>query len=197
MKIKFMMGVVCMLLFSCAAKEADSMTSTEELNVKSRGKWGKFAECPWYMDRTCEEGYLCGFGLANKANPGLAIKVATQRARTDLVEQINVRVQSMVRDHMEESGVSGQAMATEYTEALGKSVADQSLMGSSADEQCMLSDDTVIVRVIWNKTTAIEATAAAAKKEEAMYSKFLGEQAFERLENEIEKSDRWNEDLGE
>ena len=193
MKNKVMIGAIFMLLFSCAAKDASS--SSEDLDSNSRGQWGKFAECPWYMDRTCEEGYLCGFGLANKANPGLAIKIATQRARADLVEQINVRVQSMVRDHMEESGVSGQSVATEYTEAIGKSVADQSLQGSSADEQCMLSDNTVIVRVVWNKTVAVEATAAAAKKEEAMYSKFLGEQAFERLENEIEKSDRWDEDL--
>ena len=196
MKIKVIMSAVCMFLFSCAANDA-SMGSTETMEVKSKGAYGKYSDCPWFMDRTCEEGFLCGFGQAKKENPALAIKVATNRARTDLSEQIEVRVQSLLRDHMEESGISGNSMATEYTEAVGKSVTNQILEGSSPDEQCMLSDDTFIVRVVWNKEVAKEATAAAVKREEALYSKFLGEQAFERLEKEVQDSPRWDEDLQE
>ena len=41
------------------------------------------------------------------------------------------------------------------------------------------------------------ATAAAVKREEALYSKFLGEQAFKRLEEETKNSDRWDEELKE
>ena len=98
---------------------------------------------------------------------------------------------------MEESGIGANAHASEYTESVIKQVADQVLEHSSVDDTCILDDATFIVRVAWNKEVAKQATAAAVKREEALYSKFLGEQAFQRLEEETQDSDRWDENLKE
>ena len=195
MKNKVILGVISIFLFSCAAN--DTGGSTEQHDSKGGGAYGIYKDCKWYIDATCSEGELCGFGEAKKANPSLSRKGATARARAELAEQIEVRVKSLLRDHMEESGVYGNAMASEYTESVIKQVGDQVLEYSIIDDTCVLSDGTFVVRVAWNKDVAKEATAAAVKREEALYSKFLGEQAFKRLEEETKNSDRWDEELKE
>lgn len=195
MKNKVILGVISIFLFSCAANDAGG--STEQHDNDGKGKYGIYKDCKWFLDATCNEADLCGFAEAKKANPSLARKAAIARARAELAAQISTRVKALLRDHMEESGVYGNAQASEYTESVIKQVTDQVLEYSSVDDSCVLSDDTVVVRVAWNKEIAKEATAAAVKREEALYSKFLGEQAFKRLEEETKNSDRWDEELNE
>ncbi len=170
---------------------------TNKSKQKSNSAYGKYESCRWYIEAACVEGKLCGFGEARKANPSLSRRAATARARAELAEQISSRVNSLLRDHMEESGVHGNAMASEYTESVIKQVAEQVLEYSSIDDTCFLNDNTFVVRVAWSKDKVKQATAAAIKRDEALYSKFLGEQAFKRLEEETKNSDRWDEELKE
>lgn len=198
MNKNIILGVVFVFLCSCSTGDKDTGGSTESHTDKGKGKYGVYADCKWYLDATCPEGELCGFGEAQKDNPSLARRAAAQRARAELSEQIGTRIQSLMRDHMEESGVYGQSMSSEYTESVIKQVSDRILEYAEIDDTCVLSDGvTTVVRVAWSKTQAKDETAAAVKKEEALYSKFLGEQAFKRLEEETQNSERWDEELKE
>lgn len=170
---------------------------TNKNEQKSKSVYGKYENCRWYIEAACVEGKLCGFGESRKSNPALSRRTATARARAELAEQISSRVKSLLRDHMEESGVYGNAMASEYTESIIKQVAEQVLEYSSIDDTCFLKDNTFVVRVAWSKDAVKKATAVAIKREEALYSKFLGEQAFKRLEEETKNSARWDEEIKE
>jgi len=131
------------MLVGCASNRSGS---TEETSTKTP---------EWWFNPAASETHFFAFGQAKKQNPSLAQKIATQRARDDISNQVKSNVQNEIRDYMQESGLA------------------------------KMKDGTVYVRVSYSKDGVDKALLNAAKREEALYNEFKASQAFDRLEKKF------------
>ncbi len=142
---------------------------------------------PWVEVRPTKEDTFYGVSSALKQNDALKRSTATGRARDDIALQVNTKVDFMLRDFMQESGVGGNAQALEFTEAVSKQVASVSLSGSVPKEEYKAKDGTLFVLVEYPISSVRESALNEARKREALYNEFKAKQGFDALEKEIEK----------
>lgn len=143
----------------------------------------------WFMVVPTAEDTFYRAGQAKKQNPTLARQTATARARAEISQMINVKVSSMLKDFMQESGVGDNAQALEFTESVTKQVTDNVLKGSIVKETYVAKDGTIFVLVEYPLVSVRQAALGAAKQDEALYNEFKANQAFDSLEREIQKLD--------
>ena len=147
---------------------------------------GSSSDMPsWFLMPPNSEGFIYGVGQANKQNPSLSKQAATARARTEISQSVNVKVASMLKDFMQQSGVGDDAMATEFTESVTKQVTNNSLKGSTVKEAYVAKDGTMYIMVEYSMNSLKQAAVSAAKKEEALYNEFKANQGFDELEKSI------------
>ena len=139
----------------------------------------------WFLMPPNNEGFIYGVGQAKKQNPSLSKQAATARARTEVSQAVNVKVASMLKDFMQQSGVGENAMATEFTESVTKQVTNNSLQGSNVKEAYVAKDGTMYIMVEYSTNSLKQAAVNAAKKEEALYNEFKASQGFDELEKSI------------
>ena len=166
--------IAMMSLFSCASGTKSGST---EQTSSSEPEW-------WYNPADTETHYY-GFGQAKKQNPSLAQKVATQRAKQSVSEQVKSTIQNEIIDFMQESGIGETAQAVEFSENTTVSLSDNVLQGASSDKYFKANDGTVYIRVKYSKTKVDQGLINAAKREEALYNEFKATQAFDRLEKKV------------
>ena len=130
-----------------------------------------------------------GVGTAKKQNPSLAKKTATARARDEIAQTVEVKVNNMLKDFMQESGVGESAQALEFTESVSKQVSSQVLSGSKIINTEVAKDGTFYVLVEYSLSAAVDASIDEARKQEALYNEFKARQGFEALENELKSMD--------
>ena len=138
----------------------------------------------WFLMPPTAENALYGVGQAKKQNPSLAKQTATARARTEISQAVNVKVTSMLKDFMQESGVGDNAQALEFSEAVTKQVTDNSLQGAVIKEAYAAKDGTIFILVEYSLDSVRKDAVNAATREEALYNEFKAQQSF----NELEKS---------
>ena len=165
------------LFVGCAAPNASS-GSTEQRGSSDMPKWA-------LVPPTAEDVFY-GIGQAKKQNPSLAKKTATARARAEISEAVNVKVSSMVKDFMQESGIGESAQALEFSEVVTKQVSDNALLGSKVKEAYIAKDGTIYILVEYSLDQLKETALKAADREEALYNEFKASQAFEELDSSID-----------
>ena len=171
------LGGTLLVLAGCAGKMVSGTTEARE----SR-------DMPdWSLERPIAEGIIYGVGQARKQNPSLAKTVAAQRAREEVAAAVKTKVESLVKDFMQESGVGERAEALEFTQAVSKGVTDATLTGSMIKETFIAKDGTYFVLVEYSLDEARRAAIESARQEEALWNEFKAEQGFEALEREMEK----------
>ena len=171
------LGGTLLVLAGCAGKMVSGTTEARE----SR-------DMPdWSLERPIAEGIIYGVGQARKQNPSLAKTVAAQRARDEVAAAVKIRVESLVKDFMQESGVGERAGALEFTQAVSKGVTDATLTGAIIKETYIAKDGTYFVLVEYSLDQARRAAIESARQEEALWNEFKAEQGFEALERELEK----------
>lgn len=143
----------------------------------------------WFINREISEDIYYGMGMAKKQNPSLGLKAATARARDDIAQQISVKVENLMKDFMQESGVGENAQSLEFTSSVSKQVVSKTLKGSSPDKQVRAKDGTWYVRIRYSKADARNAVLEAANREAALFNEFKAQQGFDDLEKAIEKLD--------
>ncbi len=141
----------------------------------------------WSLERPAAEGMIYGVGQAKKQNPSLAKKVAAQRARDEVAAAVKVKIESLVKDFMQESGIGERAEALEFTQAVSKGVTDATLTGAIIKETYLGKDGTYFVLVEYSLDQARRAAIETARQEEALWNEFKAEQGFEALELELDK----------
>jgi hypothetical protein len=139
----------------------------------------------WFLVPPTSEDVLYGVGQAKKQNPSLAKSAATARARTEISQGVNVKVSSMMKDFMSESGIGENAQALEFSEAVTKQVTDNALAGSVIKEAYVAKDGTVYILVEYPLNSIKQNALDAVKKEEALYNEFKANQSFDDLEDSI------------
>lgn len=139
----------------------------------------------WWFNPAVSETHFYAFGQAKKQNPSLAQKVAQQRARDDISNQVKSSVQNEIRDYMQESGLGETAQALEFSENTTVAISNNVLQGAASDKYFKGKDGTVYIRVSYSKEGVDKALLNAAKREEALYNEFKATQAFGRLEKKV------------
>ena len=140
----------------------------------------------WFLMPPTSENSLYGVGQAKKQNPSLAKQTATARARAEISQAVNVRVSSMLKDFMQESGVGDNAQALEFSESVTKQVSDNSLQGAVIKEAYAAKDGTIFILVEYSLDSIKKDAIDAAKREEALYNEFKAQQSFNDLERSIQ-----------
>ena len=185
MKKLIIPSLIFLIFVSCAGTGSGS---TEERGSSDMPDW--FLTPP-----TAEDAYY-GVGQAKKQNPSLTKKTATARARGEINEAISSNVSSLLKDFMQESGVSGNAEATEFSTSVIKQVSSNNLKGSTIEKVYVAKDATIYILVVYSLNAAKQYSLDAAKKEEALYNEFKANQGFDALEKAINDLDtKPNDDL--
>ena len=144
----------------------------------------------WYLNPPKFEDKFVGVGDALRPQFNLSKQVATERARVEVARAVETTVNSALNDHMQASGMGAEAGATEFTESVSKSLVNTTLKGCTI-EKTEIFKDRVFVMVTYDANKARdEAKAAArleAKKEEALYNEFKARQAFDALDQAIDR----------
>ena len=178
MKNIVIMASILMFMAGCAAPGSGS---TEE-----RGS----SDMPsWFLSPPTAEDALYGVGQAKKQNPSLAKQTATARARAELSQAVNVRVSSMLKDFMQESGVGDNAQALEFSQAVTKQGSDNSLQGSIIKESYVAKDGTIYIMVEYSLNGVKQSALDSAKRQKALYNEFKAQQGFDELEKAINDID--------
>ena len=176
---------------------------TKEETTKSKKKK---ADVPvWFMAPPTAEDAIYAVGYAKKENMQLAMDTAKNRARDEISRVIGVKVSNMIKDFLEEAGVSGNSVSTEYTSSVSKSVSSNFLSGSKLEQQDLYeidSDDD-------GNPNAYEAFALmkvslkdmsskideVMKNNAAAYAKLQANKGFDDLAKELKEINGGSEDL--
>jgi len=139
----------------------------------------------WALNIPSQEGYIYGVGSAMKQNPQLARTTAIGLARDDIARTLELKVSSMFKNFMQESGIGENAQALEFTESVTKQVASTTLNGAIVKEVELAGDGRMWALVELNLSAVKKAAADNAKQQEAMYNQFKANQSFDALEKAI------------
>ena len=144
----------------------------------------------WYLNTPKFEDKFVGVGDALRPQFNLSKQVATERARVEVARVVEPTVNSALNDHMQASGMGAEAGATEFTESVSKSLVNTTLKGCTI-EKTEIFKDRVFVMVTYDANKAREEAKAAArseaKKEESLYNEFKARQAFDALDQAIDR----------
>lgn len=143
-----------------------------------------------------DPNYLFAAATATSRDLQLAVNKAKTEARRDVASQMEVRIQGLTKKFDEEVGLGEDAeLLASYKQAT-KEVISQTLNGARAREQSTSKEGTVWRACVLMELPIGAANAALASKikaNKAMYTRFRASQAFEELEEEVEKYEKFKE----
>jgi len=146
----------------------------------------KSADSPsWFLVPPIEANFLYGVGMAKKQNPSLSKKTATTRARAEVSQSVSVKVSTLMKDFMQESGMGENAQATELTESISKQVSNNVLNGSVIKEAFSAKDGTIYILVELPLQAVNNETLKAVKKDESLFNEFKATKGFNDLEQSV------------
>ena len=126
MKKLHFLALISFLLIGCGA---NAPSANSNPNMPS-----------WALNIPTQEGYIYGVGSAMKQNPQLARTAAIGLARDEIARTLDLKVSSMFKNFMQESGVGEDAKALEFTESVTKQVASTTLNGAIVKEVELAGD---------------------------------------------------------
>ncbi|MGD9210991.1 MAG: hypothetical protein PVI90_09440 [Desulfobacteraceae bacterium] len=175
-----------MLLFAgCAAQQPKP------------GKPAAPAQCipEWEINPPSAEDGIYGTGLAKMKLAALSKKTADARARDEVVQAIQVKVQTMLKDFMQESGIEN-AQSLQFVQSVSKQVASNVLSGCRITKRKVCPDGTWHSLALYSNNLAAELkeqlktqSKKMIENEEALYNEFKAKNAFEDLDKELDKLD--------
>ena len=144
----------------------------------------------WVMKPPKLDNKYVGVGSAKRGSFELSKQVATERARVEVARAVETPVNSALNDHMSASGMGDNVTNTEFSESVSKSLVNKTLKGCTIERTEMIKER-VFVMVVYDANKARqEAKAAAremAKKEESLFNEFKARQAFDALDESIDR----------
>jgi LPP20 lipoprotein len=156
------------------------------------------AQCipDWTVNPPSAEDGVYGSGLAKMNQAAMSKTSADQRARQEVVMAIEVKVQAMVKDFMQQSGIGDAAQSLMFASSVSKGISSQVLHGCKIVKRKVCSDGTWHSLALWPIGNANELKKEInnkAKKEaqnkEALYNEFKAKNGFADLQKELDKLD--------
>ncbi len=144
-------------------------------------------------------GGLAAVGTGLSVSPQLAIEKAKTHARQELAQMLEVKVESMRKSFMEESGQGKSGDFNAMFTSVGKVVASQVLRGTSELETKY--NTTKGVTTAWtvmaqNPKLISDAFEAEMNQQKAAITRFRASQAFAELAKEIQAFEAYKKEQG-
>lgn len=144
----------------------------------------------WYLNPPQTEDAIMEAGDASKHSMGLAKEAADARARDAIARAIEVKVNTMFKNFMQESGVGEEAEALEFTSSVSKQVTANVLRGCRVVKREMKTEGNMYHAYSlaqYDLNSLVQETLNAARKQKALYNEAKANLSFQELEKEIEK----------
>lgn len=135
-------------------------------------------------------GGLAVVGLGESKDLDLAIRKAKANARQELAQMINIKVESLEKFFLEETGQAATAEILSQFSSTAKILTSQELSGSTVEEvKTEKTGGTVTAFVLMSLDPQVIADQLAKQKE--LYTRFRSSEAFKELDSEIKRYDEW------
>jgi hypothetical protein len=144
----------------------------------------------WYLNPPQAEDAIYQAGDAVKVSMALAKEAADARARDAIARTIELKVSTMLKDFMQQSGAGQDAEAIEFTSVVSKQVANNVLRGCKIVKREMKVEGNqyhAYSLAEYNLNSLINETLNEARKQKALYNEAKANLGFEELEKEIQK----------
>jgi len=151
----------------------------------------------WYLNPNQSEDAIYEAGDAAKHSMALAKEAADARARDAISRTIEIKVSSMFKNFMQESGVGQEAEALEFTSSVSKQVSNNVLKGCKITKREMKREGELYhcySLAKYDLNSLINQTKDAAQRQKALYNEAKANMAFDELENEIDNMDNSTSD---
>lgn len=147
----------------------------------------------WIINPLSAEDAIYGSGQAKMRLPSLSQQTADGNARNEIALSIQVRVESMLKTFMQESGIEN-AQALNFAQSVSKQVAAETLNFSKIEKRHICPDGTYYSLAVLPlgasqklKETLLKNAANAIHNEEALYNEFKAKNALDELTKEVDR----------
>ena len=140
----------------------------------------------WWQEQKAQE-YVNTYGMATKVSQTTSYDAAYANAMLQAAQYVEVYVKGMVKNYEEEAGVNDPQVLA-LTSKVVKAVSNAKF----EKQETIVTEDNryqTFVRVSIPREAVNKNMLNKIKNEEALYNQFKASQAFDELENEVEKYD--------
>ncbi len=158
---------------------------------KPKAKMGDIPD--WYLTPPKSEDAVYDAGDATKQSMGLAKESADARARDAIARSLEIKVENMLKNFMQESGVGEEAEALEFTSSVSKQVSNKVLRGCEIVKREMKTEGSMYHAYSlakYNLNSLVQETMDEARRQKALYNEAKANLSFDDLEKEIQKLDQ-------
>lgn len=143
----------------------------------------------WVLAPPVADDAFYGVGSYKSSNLSTARTAATASARAEIAAQVEVQVDSAVKQYAQEAGIDGNRQVIEFLETVSKQVASATLNGSKVVDTFRDKDGTVYVMVMYEKSALKEAAEKElfVRNEDAAFAEFKADEAMKWLDKELEE----------
>ena len=150
----------------------------------------------WEVNPPSAEDGIYGSGLAKMQIQAQSKKAADQRARDEVVSSIKIKVSTMIKDFMQQSGIGDAAQALQFSQSVSKGVSSHVLYGCKIVKRKVCPDGTWHSLALWPISNADKLkkeinnqSKNLVKNEYALYNEFKAKNGFQDLQKELDKLD--------
>lgn len=187
---------VAFVAISCGSKNVQQQAVT----IPQETKVGSEVQVPeWFSEPPQDPNYLYAAATRTAKDLGMAVKFATQDARTEVARQLEVKVMGMMKSFQEQVGLGEDAEFLSQMTDVSKSVVSESLKGSKAIKQKTYKEPAEYRAYVLVELPIGMANAVLLQKirdNQNLYTRFRASQAFKELEEEIEKYEQFKREQG-
>jgi ribosomal protein S20 len=184
------LGIIIMgglLIMACATPQGAQPVATPEQ-----------VQCipEWTLNPPSAEDGVYGSGLAKLIMASQAKQAADHEARNEVAKVIEVKVQSMLKRFMQQSGIGDAGQALQFSQTVSKEITSQVLQGCKIVKRKVCPDGTWHSLALWPignanqlKNEINNQAKNQVKNEVALYNEFKAKNGFEDLQKELDKLD--------
>lgn len=150
----------------------------------------------WFLNVPQDDNFLFAAVTTTSRDMQMAIRTAQMDGRSQISEQLELRMQGIQTRFQEEVGVGMDAQILQQFSSAYKSVVEETLRGSRARHQLTQREGVLFRAYVLMEMpigAASEALAQRIRNNENMYTRFRATQAFKDLEKEVEDYRAWRE----
>jgi len=182
--------LVAAIFLAGAAGFSGCGSTPKETGVQN---YGPLAGAPAWVLSPEVDGALAAVGSARIGGAGMnfARTEAMAVARDELARQMSVKVNNMVKNFTETTGIGDAETVDKVATQVSKQVASETLVGSKQTETWISPENELYLLVVLDADTAQEAvknaTATSFKNDQALWQKFQAQKAQDELSEAVEK----------
>lgn len=154
----------------------------------------------WFATPPEDANYLYSPATAESRDLQHAVNTAKEGGRIDIARQMRVKIKGMFKRFREETGVGEDAEFLSMETDVSKSVVSESLMGCKTRYHKILKEGTGYRAYVLMELpigAANEAMLAKINENKRMYTRFRASQAYNELEEEVDKYEQFKKEQGQ